>query len=97
MKQIHEQTVIIDKHTRNEWVWKLIYWHRMVIEVQHLVYVEFVFSNLLRCPIFGSKGSKSKLAIIKIGNGENVSSSILLDFLHLVVAIWLSSVLLLEG
>ena len=69
----------------------------MVIEVQHPIYVKLVFSNLLSCPIFSSKSPESKLAVIKIDYSKNISSSILLDFLHLDVAIWLSSKLLLEG
>jgi hypothetical protein len=97
MKQIHEQAVIIDEHTRNEWVWKLINGHRMIIEVQHLIYVKLIFNNLLSCPIFSSKSPESKLAVIKIDNGKNISSSILLDFFHLDVAIWLSSEFLFEG
>ena len=97
MKEIDEQAVIIDEHTRNEWVWELIYRHRMVIEVQNLIYVKLVFSNLLSCPIFSSKCPESKLAVIKIDYGKNISSSILLDFLHLNVAIWLSPKLLLKG
>ena len=69
----------------------------MVIEVQHLIYVKLIFSNLPSCPIFSSKSPESKLSVIKIDNGKNISCSILLDFLHLDVAIWLSSKFFLES
>ena len=97
MKQIYKQAVIIDEHTRNEWVWELIDRHRMVIEVQYLVNVILIFGNLLSCPSFSSKSPEPKLAVIEVDYSKHISRSILLNFLHLDVAIWLPSELFLKG
>jgi hypothetical protein len=87
VEKIHEDQVVRNEAARDERVWKIVDGHRVVVDIQHRVDVQFVFFNLLLRSIGFSECPQSKVAIVNVCHGKIGSSRILLDFLELDVTV----------
>ena len=95
--QVHVQKVVINENARDEGVWEIVDWHRVVVHVQLLVDVQLPTLDALWVSVLLSEDSDPEPAVVEIGDGKLSSFGVLLHLLELDITGLSVTDLLLEG
>jgi hypothetical protein len=70
MEKVNEKFRIRNKNDIAIWVWKVMIWHRIVINTKHLIYVDLILFNFIFRSILFAKDPNSVPSIIHEGTGK---------------------------
>jgi hypothetical protein len=97
VEKTHENLIIVNETTGDEWVRELTDGHGVVVKTKHFIESNLFLFDLLFSPLLFAENPHPKIAIVHVASSELVALAILRYLFYLDVAVFLASKLLDES